>query len=472
MQNSDTIAAIATPLGVGGIGIVRISGKKAKSLLSRIFLPLSPRFVNFRPWTLHRGRVVDMAGLPVDDVLAVFMPGPRTFTGEDVAEIHCHGGQAILRTVLETLLSLGARLAERGEFSRRALLNGRMDLTQAEAVAEMIAAPTREALRLSTSKLDGLLGQRIGELRDRLELLRMQLCVAVDFPEEEVECLAPQEFCEVVQSVKDAVNSLLAGYQRCRCWQEGAAVVLAGAVNAGKSSLMNALLGRNRALVTDIPGTTRDFLEEFIDLGGLPVRLTDTAGLRETGDTVEALGVARSRERMDGADVVLLVLDGSRGAAAVDDVRVALGDALSSLLERAASQEQPVILVWNKVDVTPPVPLPAPWNALPFLAISAKHTEGGHGLEALASAVREAVLQRHGGEPLGGELAPNMRQAHLLRQARAELDALAADIMRSLPYDVCAVRLDSAVALLGEITGLNSTDEMLDRIFATFCIGK
>lgn len=472
MQNSDTIAAIATPLGVGGIGIVRISGKKAKPLLSRIFLPLSPRFVNFRPWTLHRGRVVDTKSLPVDDVLAVFMPGPRTFTGEDVVEIHCHGGQAILRTVLETLMALGARLAERGEFSRRALLNGRMDLTQAEAVAEMIAAPTREALRLSTSKLDGVLGQRIGELRDRLELLRMQLCVAVDFPEEEVECLSPQEFCEVAQSVKEAVDSLLAGYQRCRCWQEGAAVVLAGAVNAGKSSLMNALLGRNRALVTDIPGTTRDFLEEFIDLDGLPVRLTDTAGLRETGDRVEALGVARSRERMEGADVVLLVLDGSRGAAAVDDLSVALGEALPPLLDRAASKEQPILLVWNKVDVTPPAPLPAPWNALPLLVTSTKNMAAGCGLETLAAAVRQAVLQGHGGEPRGGELAPNMRQAHLLRQARQELDALAADIMCSLPYDVCAVRLDSAVALLGEITGLNSTDEMLDRIFATFCIGK
>ena len=472
MQNTDTITAIATPLGLGGIGIVRISGPKAKALLSRVFLPLSPRFVNFRPWTLHRGRVMDTAGLAVDDVLAVFMPGPRTFTGEDVAEIHCHGGQAILRTVLETLLALGARLAQRGEFSRRALLNGRMDLTQAEAVAEMIAAPTREALHLSTAKLDGLLSKRVDELRERLELLRMQLCVAVDFSEEEVESLPPAEFCTVIRAVGEAVDSLLAAHQRCRCWQEGAAVVLAGAVNAGKSSLMNALLGRNRALVTDIPGTTRDFIEEFLDLQGLPVRLTDTAGLRETGDSVEALGVARSRERMDGADVVVLVLDGQRGESAVRDLEEALGEALPPVLERAAQMEQaeqPVLLVWNKADMAAPVALPAPWDSLPLSVVSARE---GEGLESLASAVREAVLRRSGGEPLGGELAPNMRQAHILRQARQELDALAADIAQALPYDVCAVRLDSAVALLGEITGLNSTDEMLDRIFATFCIGK
>ena len=479
MRHSDTIAAIATPLGVGGIGIVRVSGPRAKELLARIFLPLSPHFANFRPWTLHRGRVLDMTGQAVDDVLAVFMPGPRTFTGEDVAEIQCHGGQAIVRTVLETLLDLGARLADRGEFSRRALLNGRMDLTQAEAVAEMIAAPTREALRLSAAKLDGLLGQRIGELRQRLEHLRMQLCVAVDFPEEEVECLAPQDFVAVVHSVGEAVQHLLLGYARCRCWQEGASVVLAGAVNAGKSSLMNALLGRNRALVTDIPGTTRDFLEEFLDLRGLPVRLTDTAGLRETGDAVEALGVERSRERMDGADVILLVLDGSRGQHAAPELAEALGPRLADLVRAATDQDTvpeklsvpppQMLLVWNKVDVHAKPVLPHEWAALPCVSVSAR---GGEGLEGLAEAVREAVLRQSGGEPRSGDLVPNMRQAHILRQAAEELRSLAADIGAALPYDVCAVRLDSAATLLGEITGLDSTDEVLDRIFSTFCIGK
>ena len=206
-----TIAAIATPPGAGGIGIVRLSGPRAKALLARMFLPLSPRFENFRPWFLHRGRVLDRYGEALDDVLAVFMPGPRTFTGEDMAEIHCHGGPLIVQAVLESILRLGARQAERGEFSRRAFVNGRMDLSQAEAVAELIAAPSREALRYSLNRLDGLLGRRVLALREELEALRVQVCLAVDFPEEEVECLAPAAFGRAVTEVACSVRRLLAG---------------------------------------------------------------------------------------------------------------------------------------------------------------------------------------------------------------------------------------------------------------------
>lgn len=306
---SDTISAIATAAGAGGIGIIRLSGPKAKAIVARMFLPFSSNFSNFKPWTLHRGRIVDATGEPLDEALVVFMPGPRSFTGEDVAEIQCHGGPALMRVLLETTLLFGARLAERGEFTRRAFLNGRMDLTQAEAVAEMIAAPTRAALRVGATKLDGLLGRRVGEIRRQLEHLRMMLCVALDFSEDDVPMLEPQEFLQGLAGVREAVKVLCRGYARSRCWQEGALVVLAGAVNVGKSSLLNALLGRNRALVTDIPGTTRDFLEELLDIHGLPVRLTDTAGLRETCDVVEHLGVIRSRERMEAADVVLLVVE-------------------------------------------------------------------------------------------------------------------------------------------------------------------
>lgn len=464
MQYDDTIAAIATPPGMGGIGIVRLSGHEAKRLLSRIFLPMSSHFENFRPWTLHRGRVVDRNGDILDDVLAVCMPGPRTFTGEDVAEIHCHGGPTILRAVLETLLYLGARLAQRGEFSRRALLNGRMDLTQAEAVAEMIAAPTREALRLSAARLDGLLGRHVAELRQKLENLRMALCVAVDFPEDEVECLSPQAFTKVIHDVVAAVEGLLHGYRRSRCWREGALVVLGGAVNVGKSSLMNALLGRNRALVTDIPGTTRDFLEEFLDLDGLPVRLTDTAGLRQSGDHVEQLGMARSRERMEAADVLLLVLDGSQGPYAVN----ALDREGLTLLRRGTP---PVLLVWNKADCVPQPHIPPEWlqAAAGCCIVSALQ---GQGLEALAGGIREIVLRKEGSEPWAGELAPNMRQADILEKALREVRCLGADIEAALPYDVCAVRLDAAVALLGEVTGRDTPAELLDRVFSTFCIGK
>lgn len=270
-MTTDTIAAIATAPGAGGIGIVRVSGPGALPILEKLFAPAGKG--DYKPWTLRRGRVQDTEGNTLDDSLAVFMPGPKTFTGEDVAELQCHGGPVLLAAVLEACLRAGARLAERGEFTRRAFLNGRMDLTQAEAVAEMIAAPSKEGTRLAAAKLDGVLGQRIGDLRERVEHLRAQICLAVDFPEEEVECLPQEGFLSAIADVKAAVASLLAGFERTRCWREGVTVALAGPVNAGKSSLMNALLGRQRAVVTEYPGTTRDFLEEPIQLAGLPLSL-------------------------------------------------------------------------------------------------------------------------------------------------------------------------------------------------------
>ncbi|MEG2172834.1 MAG: tRNA uridine-5-carboxymethylaminomethyl(34) synthesis GTPase MnmE [Desulfovibrionaceae bacterium] len=459
MSLSDTISAIATPAGAGGIGIIRLSGPQAKAILARMFLSLSPRFSNFRPWTLHRGRILDATGEPLDDVLAVCMPGPRTFTGEDVAEIQCHGGPALLRTVLETTLTLGARLAERGEFTRRAYLNGRMDLTQAEAVAEMIAAPTRASLRVSATKLDGLLGRRVEEIRRQLEHVRMMLCVALDFSEDDVPVLDSDAFLQAVTGIIDAVQLLCRGYERTRCWQEGALVVLAGAVNVGKSSLMNALLGRNRALVTDIPGTTRDFLEEMLDIHGLPVRLTDTAGLRHSEDVVENLGVARSRERVDAADVVALVVDGSVGLTAHDEDIV------------RGVERQRLLLVWNKADLAPHALIPAVWQER-VAAVAVVSARAGDGLDALCRTLHSVVVAQNGPEPSAGELAPNMRQTMALQRALEDLTALRADITTKIPYDICSVRLDSAAAALAEVTGLDTPDALLDRIFATFCIGK
>ncbi len=462
MQHDDTIAAIATPLGSGGIGIVRISGSEAKSILQKIFRSARDNFTDFRPWTLHRGHFIDAHGAALDDILAVFMPGPSTFTGEDVAEIHAHGGQVLMAAVLEAIVAQGARLAAHGEFSRRALLNGRMDLIQAEAVAEMIAAKSKAALHLGSAKLQGLLGKKVAELRGKLERLRMEVCVAVDFPEEEVECLSPQAFGEVIADVRAHVEALLQAYTRGRHWQEGASVVLAGAVNAGKSSLLNALLGYNRALVTDIPGTTRDFLEEGIQLDGLAVRIIDTAGLREALDTVERMGIERSRERIATADAILFLLDGSLGQ-----------DAVTHLGEEgyALAQNPKTILVWNKGDIAPTLALPSSWQEFTkkCIIISAKE---GQGLTALAKAIKDMILQESSAEPSSGDVVPNMRQALLLQDASAELTLLLDDITSHVPYDICSVRLDTVVALLGQITGLDSADELLDKIFANFCIGK
>ena len=277
---ADTIAAVATAPGAGGVGIIRISGPKSHDILRSMFRPSSRNFRDFTPRMLHHGHMLDRDGREADDALVVFFPAPHSFTGEDCAEIQGHGGPAVLAALLDSVLFRGARMADRGEFTRRAFMNGRMDLSQAEAVAELIAAPSREGVYLASAKLDGLLGHRVEELRGRLEYLRQRICLAIDFPDEEGECLPPQEFTAITDEVADGIRTLLAGYERARCWREGALVVLAGQVNAGKSSLMNAFLGRERAIVTEKPGTTRDYLEEQTSLAGLPVRLVDTAGLR------------------------------------------------------------------------------------------------------------------------------------------------------------------------------------------------
>lgn len=463
MNTSATIAAVATAPGAGGIGIVRVSGPESLPILEKLFRPAGKG--GYRPWTLRRGKIVDADGAALDDALAVFMPGPQTFTGEDVAEFQCHGGPILLEAVLTACLAYGARLAERGEFTRRAFLNGRMDLTQAEAVAEMIAAPSREGARLAAAKLDGVLGQRIAALRERLEHLRAQLCLAVDFPEEEVECLPQEGFLDATREVKDGIASLLAGFERTRCWREGITVALAGPVNAGKSSLMNAFLGRQRAVVTEYPGTTRDFLEESVRLAGLPARLVDTAGLRETDNPAEAQGIRLGRAMIASADVVLLMVDGTEGLTAKT----------RELLAEMGPER--TVLVWNKSDLATPPPrwyeTETPGSKEGAAAHAVVSARSGEGLDALAESVRALALARsRGREPEPGEAVPNLRQAQSLGEARKELDALERDILGGIPYDLCAVRLEGAAAALAEITGLDTPDEVLNRIFASFCIGK
>ncbi len=459
----DTIAAIATPLGQGGVGIVRISGPCSGAVLESLFLASHENFTGFRPRVLHHGHIHDGQQRVLDEVLAVHMPGPATFTGEDVAEIHCHGGPAILVAVLEAVLRKEVRSAQRGEFTKRAFLNGRMDLTQAEAVAEMIAAPAVEGVRLAQARLDGMLGRHIQSLSRRLEQLRLQLCVAVDFPEDEVECLAPEAFMAEVAEAVDAVTVLVNNYERARCWREGAQVVLAGQVNAGKSSLMNALLGRRRAIVTDVPGTTRDFLEELIMLDGLAVRLVDTAGLRETGDIIEREGISMSRDLVAGADLVLLVVDARQG----------MGTHEAELLADMAPGS--VLVVLNKLDTLSPQECDAVADSFAPLPVERVSALQGYGMERLASAVRHMVLTRNGlchTDAACSDMAPNMRQTEALKRALGELTALKADILAGVPYDLAGVRLETICGVLQEITGETTPDEILRQIFDTFCIGK
>ncbi|WP_419788387.1 tRNA uridine-5-carboxymethylaminomethyl(34) synthesis GTPase MnmE [Pseudodesulfovibrio sp.] len=458
-KTKDTIAAVATPPGEGGVGIIRISGPQSRALALALFRAESASFTDFIPHHLHYGRLLDREGRVLDDILAAFMPGPNSFTGEDVAELHCHGGRAVLGAVLDELLARGARLAERGEFTYRAFLNGRMDLTQAEAVAELIHAPTKAAVHLAQVKRSGMLGQRIRELRARLEDLRAKLVVAVDFPDDEVECLSTEELAETSTSVRGDITALLAAVDRARAWREGPLAVLAGRVNAGKSSLMNGLLGRDRAIVTDQPGTTRDYLEETLNLDGLNVRLADTAGLRATEDMVEAAGLKMGRELMDRADLVLLLADGCHP---VEDETLETASALGP------DKAMALLTKADREDFDPANAAPLSALGLEVLPVSSK---SGEGLDRLCARLRERLLGG-AGQPDPDELAPNARQAATLAEAAAELDQLSLDAEAGVPYDLLGVRLETATTLLAAITGDIAPDDVLNSIFDSFCIGK
>lgn len=463
-EAADTIAAVATAPGAGGVGVIRISGPKSHDILRSMFRPAGKSFRDFTPRMLHHGHVLDAEGREADDALVVFFPGPHSFTGEDCAEIQGHGGPAVLAALLDSVLSRGARMAERGEFTRRAFLNGRMDLSQAEAVAEIIAAPSREGVYLASAKLDGLLGRRVEALRERLEYLRQRVCLAIDFPDEEGECLPPQEFTAIADEVAAGIRALLAGYERARCWREGALVVLAGRVNAGKSSLMNAFLGRERAIVTEKPGTTRDYLEEQTTLAGLPVRLVDTAGLRDhSEDSIELEGMRRGRELAKNARCVLLVLDGSlsREAGNLDDAFRAEG----ALVDELGPER--CLVVWNKADLCPLPESAHRFHGADVLPVSAR---SGEGVDELAAAIRRLCLKDE--TPEEGDIAPNLRQASQLRRALEALEDLKKAIALSVPPDLCSIHLETASAHLADITGLNSTEDTLNAIFSSFCIGK
>ena len=463
----DTIVAVATPPGQGGIGIVRLSGGNSLGILQRLMTADASHLPAFKARYLRHGWVhavrEGVGAEPIDEVLAVYMPGPASFTGEDVAEIHCHGGQAVLLTVLASACALGARMAEKGEFTYRAFVNGKYDLTRAEAVAEIISASSRQGMRLAQAKLSGLLGQRIDALRITIARLRARVALAIDFPEEEAESLDVMNFLAELEIIRSGIEELLAGYKRARHWREGVSVILTGQVNMGKSSLLNALLGRERAIVSPVPGTTRDFIEETLDLDGLIVRLIDTAGLRESLDPVEKEGVIRTLELTQEAELILLVSDATQPLSTEE----------SSLLEVYAGR---ILLVRNKSDLlnahAGDDPATSALATIPFVSVSAKT---GERLEELATVVRRMALSlaaASDAEPEHGDIVPNVRQSRLLSLALEELGVLIQEVCGGIPCDLFSVRLDAVAAYLAEITGFTSTDAILGEIFSSFCIGK
>lgn len=453
----DTIAAIATPPGEGGIGIVRLSGRDAVRIAQTIFHP--HRAGPLRPYRLRYGRIVDPAdGRIVDEALLALMRSPRSFTREDVVELSCHGGPLPLQRTLDLALAAGARLARPGEFTLRAFLNGRLDLTQAEATLDVIRAQTAAGLALAQAQLGGWLAQEVRRIRaDLLEALAY-VTVVVDFPEDEVE---PQDITTGLAAGLQTVERLLATADQGVIYRQGARAALVGRPNVGKSSLLNALLRADRAIVTAIPGTTRDTLEETANLAGIPVVLIDTAGITESADPVERLGVERSRAALAGADLALLVFD-SQQPLTPDDAQIA-----------ALTVAKPTIVVWNKVDAGPD----ANWSpAHPFehprLAGSVTTSaQTGAGIDALAQAVARALL---GGGATAGDahLVSNPRHRDALSRAALHLRAVVESLRIGAPTDLLAGDLTTALNALGEITGETVGDDLLDVIFSRFCIGK
>jgi tRNA modification GTPase len=453
----DTIAAVATPLGEGGLAIIRISGPDALAIADRCFRPAglhAARPTEAPTHTLHYGHLV-RDGRVIDEVMLSVLRAPRTFTREHVAEISCHGGMVATKAVLDTVLACGSRLAEPGEFTRRAFLNGRLDLAQAEAVADLIHARTELGLSAANEQLAGRLSQRIRDLRDDLLSTLAHVEAHIDFPEEDI---APDTREAVTARLERGVacmEALLRTADEGRILRRGIRTAIIGRPNVGKSSLLNQLLGHERAIVSPMPGTTRDTIEEIANLRGLPVVLIDTAGLREAADEIEQEGIRRSHETLNRAELVLHVLDGAEALTPEDRL----------YLERFASMKR--VLVRNKTDLPARLILPIDLQE-PVVEVCSLT---GDGIEAL----KDTIAQRVWGGSIQAEMLQvmiNARHQDALRRAReAALGTI--DAMRGgLPLDLVAADLRIAVQAVGEIVGQTATEDLLDSIFSQFCIGK
>ena len=456
MSEQDTICAVSTPPGAGGIGIVRVSGANAFQIASTVFKPRSAKELNAAPThTLHYGHVVDPAsGEIVDEVLLSVMRGPSTYTREDVVEINCHGGMMPLWRTVGLLIAAGARQAEPGEFTKRAFLSNRIDLAQAEAVMDIINAKTDIALRAANEQLRGGLSAEITALRDRLLSLTASVEAGIDFPEEDIETESGQPLSDEIARSLAAVDAALSSSACGRILRDGFATAIVGKPNVGKSSLLNALLKQDRAIVTAVPGTTRDVLEEYVSIAGVPLKILDTAGIRHSHDVVEQEGVRRSLVAIGSADIVLLVLDGSRP----------LTDEDCRVLDETRNKQ--VIAIINKSD------LPRRLEPLtrPEIQVSVSCSTGA-GLSDLKRVLADIVKQGMIGQREHA-WAVNQRHTIALEQTKASLEKALATSRSGLSPEFIALDLRGALDSVGLIIGATYTDDILEKIFNEFCIGK
>lgn len=457
----DTIAAIITPIGAASVGIIRISGPQADAAADRIFR--SSRGLTIKESATHKviyGRIIDQEGRTIDEALALKMKAPHSFTGEDVVELQCHGGIIVLRKVLDLVLQAGARLAEPGEFSKRAFLNGRLDISQAEAIMDIINAKTETAVRAAANNLEGSIAREVRQLRSSLLEIIAYLEADIDFPEEDITRLNQEEIHGRISAVEKALTEILLTYRSGRIIREGLKTALIGKPNVGKSSLLNALLKEKRAIVTDVPGTTRDIIQEYYNLGGIPLILIDTAGLRPTEDLVERLGVEKTRETIAEADLILYVLDVTEGVTAED---------LNTLKSLPRGK---VLLLVNKIDLlegeVEEDRIRKILEGYQVLYISAKENMG---LKELEEGIARMFLEE-GLEITTRPFLTNTRQKHALEKACSAVKNAWEAFNNQMPSDFISIDLRQAWFLMGEVTGETLGEDIIDQIFSRFCLGK
>jgi len=449
MQLRDTIAAISTPAGRGGLGVIRLSGARARAV-AELMLRLPPNH-DWRPWSSALASLPDREGQPVDRVVVTFFAAPKSYSAEDVVEISCHGAPAVLRYALERACQCGARLAEPGEFTLRAYLNGRIDLPQAEAVRDLIEATTLYQARIAAQQAEGSVSRRLQPVKDQLLELIALLEAGIDFAEDDIDVASSEEILRRIQPLCETVSALIASFAYGKLVHEGFALAIVGRPNVGKSSLFNRLLEQDRAIVTDIPGTTRDLVSETASLVGIPVKFVDTAGIRAGQDMVEKLGVERSYRAMADADLSLVVVDGSAPLEAGDRELI-----------RRASEQGKFLVAANKCD------LPRSAEVNQAVRVSALT---GEGVEALRQAIIGALAPRGRLEQEGGFIT-SLRHEQLLKESREALEQALKATALSIPHAMLLLDLYAALRPIDAIAGATTADDILNRIFSTFCIGK